>query len=425
MTTVSNTKATPPPVIPRPGSAPTRPDGAGGGSEVPPDRGEHREAAPVDPYAAYTDQVSEHEYDTADLASVLPPFVAGLLATAGRMLALLAYRDAFALGDRPLNRRSAKNKATVIAHLPTACDRQDRAWRLAWARCLDDLAGDLEAGRVPLPRCTGERWALQVIADRAPYLLACSDAELTDLGVPVPVDEQDYRPPYWDGVVEEFLFNDAEYSIPEASTGNGDEPDDGWAAPRFWFSPYGITIARAPDRGYPLWVHARLTGSTTDPDGGFEKPAALLGYTSRADAWEAYTDDYRGDAEYRVLAEVLTPQGAALLTAAAQGLATVGYQEVVAYGDEPLQREPDDDGGWYTDEAFLANLPPGCDGCDQAWRLAMVRAVDDLAEDLRAGRAPLPRCFPGRKACCLVHCCGIYWKPTPDETRRSGTRGPR
>jgi hypothetical protein len=243
---------------------------------------------------------------------VLPPFVAGLLAMAGRMLGLLAYRDAFALGDQPLNRRSAKNKATVFTHLPTACDRQDRAWRLAWARCLDDLAGDLEAGRAPLPRCTEERWALQVMADRTPYLLACSDAELTDLGVPVPLDEQDYRPPYWDGVVEEFLVNDAEYSIPEASTGNDgpdEKPDDGWAAPRFWFSPYGITIARAPDRGYPPWVHARLTGSTTDPDGGFEKPAALLGYTSRADAWEAYTDDYRGDAEYRVLAEVLTPKG--------------------------------------------------------------------------------------------------------------------
>jgi len=49
----------------------------------------------------------------------------------------------------------------VFTHLPAECDRQDRAWRLAWARCLDDVAGDLEAGRAPLPRCTGERWALQ------------------------------------------------------------------------------------------------------------------------------------------------------------------------------------------------------------------------------------------------------------------------
>jgi hypothetical protein len=139
-------------------------------------------------------------------------------------------------------------------------------------------------------------------------------------------------------------------------------------------------------------LYARLTGSTSAPEVGFDRPAALLGYTSRTDAWQAYTHDYRGDAEYRVLAEVLTPQGAVLLTAAAQRLATVGYQEVVAHGDEPLHRELGDDAGWYTDEAFLANLPPVCDRCDQAWRLAMVRAVDDLAEDLRAGWAPLPRC---------------------------------
>jgi hypothetical protein len=93
-----------------------------------------------------------------------------------------------------------------------------------------------------------------------------------------------------------------------------------------------------------------------------------------------------------VLAEVLTPQAAALLIVAAERLAEVGYQEVAGQGDEPLQREPDDDGGWYTTGVFLANLPPICDGCNQAWRLAMVRAVDDLAGDLRDGRAPLPRC---------------------------------
>ncbi len=361
--------------------------------------GDHGEVVPVDPYTAYTNQVAGYDYDTPDLAEVLPPLVAGLLAAAGRLLAVLAYRDAFVLGDKALNRRSAKAKATVFAHLPAECDRQDRAWRLAWARCLDDVAGDLEAGRAPLPRCTGERWALQIMADRAPFLLACSDAQLAELGVRVPADEQDWRPPLWDGLVEAFVVDDAAYSTPKAQGGDdseqgggdqAEEPDDGWEAPRFWFSPYRITTARPADRDHPSWVRARLAGTDAEPAVGFDRAAELLGYTTRTDPWAAYTDEYRGSVDYR-LAEVLTPQAAGLLIVAAQRLAEVGYQEVLRYGDEPLVREPDDDGGWYTPGLFLANLPRICDGCNQAWRLGLVRAVDDLAGDLRAGRAPLPR----------------------------------
>ena len=106
----------------------------------------------MDPYGAYTEQAADYDYDTPDLGWVLPPFPAGLLAVAGRLLAVLAYRDAFALGDNALNRRSAKATATLFAQLPAECDRQDLTSRLAWARCLDDLAADLEAGRAPLPR---------------------------------------------------------------------------------------------------------------------------------------------------------------------------------------------------------------------------------------------------------------------------------
>jgi hypothetical protein len=352
MGAVPNTQARRPTMnnghIPAP-AAPADPDGDHGG------------VVPVDPYAAYTEQVAEHDYDTPDLAEVLPPFVAGLLGVAGRLLAVLAYRDAFVLGDKGLNRRSAKAKATVFAHLPAGCDRQGRAWRLAWARCLDDLAADLEAGRAPLPRCTGERWALQIMADRAPFLLARSDAELAELGVAVPADEEDWRPPYWDGVLEAFTVDDAAYSIPDAHGGvDGDEveeeaeePDGGWEAPRLWFSPYQITTARPAERGYPPWVQACMAGVDAEPAGGFDRAAELLGYTDRVDAWAAYTDEYRGAVEHRVLAEVLTPQAAGLLIVAAGRLAEAGYEEVVAYGDEPLVREPDDDGGWYTGGVFL------------------------------------------------------------------------
>ncbi len=352
-------------------------------------------AVPVDPYAAYTEHAEDYDYGTPDLDEVLPEFAVGLLAAAGRLLATLAYRDAFTLGDKPLNRRSAKATATVFADLPPECDRQDRSWRLQWARCLDDLAADLQAGMAPLPRCTGERRALQVMTDRVPHLLACSDAQLSDLGVHVP-DDEDYRPPYWEGVFEAFVVDDAEDSITHAQRASEDEdpavPVGGWDAPGYWFAPYGITAGRDPDRGHPPWVVQRVEGAAAQPDGGFGRAGELLGYPTRVDPWAAYTDEYRGVAEYRVLAEVFTPQAAALLAVAAQQLAGIGYEEVITCGDEPLEREPDDDGGWYEHGSFLANLPPVCDRQSQPWRLAMVRALDDLAEDLRAGRAPLPHC---------------------------------
>jgi hypothetical protein len=300
MATVPNTTKTGRPATTTDGRVPTptRPagDDDGRGDTAPHERDGRAAPAPTDPYEAYTDQVEDYAVDTADPGWVLPPFVAGLPAVAGRLLAVLAYRDAFALGDKPLNRRSAKANATVFAHLPLECDRQDRAWRLAWARCLDDLAGDVEAGRAPLPRCTGERWALQVMTDRAPYLLACSDAELADLGVAVPADEDGYRPPYWDGVVETFVVDDAPYSIPEARADGGEpaeEPGGRWDAPAYWFSPYAITTSRPADRGRPPWVQARLAGTPTDPPGGFDRAAGLLGYGTRVDAWAAYTDEFR------------------------------------------------------------------------------------------------------------------------------------
>ncbi|WP_020663590.1 hypothetical protein [Amycolatopsis benzoatilytica] len=355
----------------------------------------------ADPYAAYTEQAEDYDVGWAELDEVLPPFTAGLLAAAGRLLATLAYRDALDYGDRPFKRRSPKARHRVLAKLPTDCDRQDQAFRLRLARSLNDLAGDIEAGRAPLPRCTGERHALELMIDCAPQLLACSDAELRQLGIPVPdtSDEYDYHAPYWDPVWSEFIVDGAEDSIPEAQATAEDQdqpepPPDGWTAPRFWFSPYGITTVRDPGRRHPDWVTASLDGSeVVEPEPQeFARAARLLGFTDRADPWQAYTDEYRD--EGRCLAEVLTPLGAALLEAAARELVARGYEEVVAYGDRPFDRDAaeDDYSEDDSDDGFLALLPPVCDGQNAAWRLAMVRAVNDLAEDLRAGRAPLPRC---------------------------------
>jgi hypothetical protein len=75
--------------------------------------------------------------------------------------------------------------------------------------------------------------------------------------------------------------------------------------------------------------------AAAQPVGDLTRAGELLGDTKHLDPWAAYTDEYRGVAEYRVLAEVLTPQAAALLIAAAQQLASIGYEEVISHGDEP------------------------------------------------------------------------------------------
>ncbi|WP_189061989.1 hypothetical protein [Longimycelium tulufanense] len=78
----------------------------------------------ADSYSAYTEQAEYCAVDRADLDEVLPPFTAGLLAATGRLLAVLAYRDAVDYGERPFKRRSVKARHRVLARLPAACDGQ-------------------------------------------------------------------------------------------------------------------------------------------------------------------------------------------------------------------------------------------------------------------------------------------------------------
>ena len=72
------------------------------------------------PYSAYTEEAQFYELDEADLDEVLLTFTAGLLTVAGRMLGLLAYRDALECGDRALRRRGGADPHRVLALLPLA-----------------------------------------------------------------------------------------------------------------------------------------------------------------------------------------------------------------------------------------------------------------------------------------------------------------
>ncbi|MEU9392479.1 hypothetical protein AB0D86_21035 [Streptomyces sp. NPDC048324] len=360
------------------------------------------------PFGAYTDEAeSFDELPDGELDEYLQPFEAGLLMAAGRMLAVCAYRDAAHYADRPFDRGEKDAAATVLNLLPETCDDRSHAFRRDVARAFWDLADDLAAGRAPLPRCQAETWALKVMLDAAPRMCAADDEELTALGVPVPsgTDESSYRAPYFEEEAWAFVLEDAKYTIPETQpptsaeqTADGIEetgavvaPEGGWDAPTYWFSPYGITRPRDAERGHPDWADTPAQSPAPSGLPSTERAAHLLGLGDDFDPWQAADSDALRP-RLGTMADTLTPLAARLLTVAAEMVAERGWHDLLAHGDRVFARPADEEDAWELEESFLLQLPPLCDGQSAAWRLAMVRAVQNLADDLRSGRAPLPTC---------------------------------
>ncbi|MFE5298100.1 hypothetical protein [Streptomyces sp. NPDC056632] len=347
------------------------------------------------PFSAYTKEAELYDVPGGELADVLEPFAAGLVMCVGRMLAVLGYRDAARYREEPLDRGAPDAAATVLALLPAECDALGAAFRRNVARAFWDLSEDLAAGCAPIARCGAERWALTKMLDLAARVCAATDRELLAWGVQLPGENEStwqLHEDAWQLVVEH-----AERSIPEVRAsdrgadreGDGEGPlpvpelEENWDAPRFWFSPYGFVHPRDPQRGHPGW--ADRPGENTPI--AADRAAELLRLGDTTSPWRTYQgQDRTGGA----LAEILTPQAAQLLAVAADELAEQGYADVLHHGDRLFERPDDADEGWGAEESFLGQLPPICDGQGAAWRLAMVRAVEDLAEDLRSGRAPIP-----------------------------------
>ncbi|MDX2819911.1 hypothetical protein PV416_02185 [Streptomyces ipomoeae] len=361
-----------------------------------------------DPFGAYIEEAAYFdELPDGELGEYLPPFEAGLLMAAGRMLAVCAYRDAAHYADRPFDRGEKDAPATVLRLLPETCDGQGHAFRRDVARAFWDLADDLAAGRAPLPRCQAETWALTTMLDAAPRMCAADDKELAGLGVPIPAgtDQSSYRLPYFEEEAWAFVIEDAKYTIPEAQppasaeetaddaeeAGAVPEPEGGWDAPVYWFSPYGITRPRDAERGHPAWADTAEQSPAPSGLPSTERAAHLLGLGDDFDPWQAAHSDVLRP-RLRTMADILTPLAARLLTVAAEMVAERGWQDLLAHGDRVFARPDDEEEAWELEGSFLFQLPPLCDGQSAAWRLAMVRAVENLADDLRSGRAPLPTC---------------------------------
>jgi hypothetical protein len=381
-------------------------------------------SASDEPFGQLTEEAERFELPGGDLEEILPPFEAGLVMAAGRALAVLAYRDAVAFGDKPFARDTPDAAGTVLALLPEACDRLGRPFRAGVARALWDLADDLAAGRAPLPRCGAEEWALSRMLEAAPAMFAATDEELHALGVAVPEhpDVSGYRPPHWEEAWQ-LIVEGAKYSIPEAQPAAGSpdyaedgegpaEPAEGWDAPRYWFSPYSFIRLRDPWRGHPDWAQQHLDGEALDAPAPLtgEGAAALLHLDSaRLPDAGALEEDEQDEAEEGrgyfgdEANGVLTPLARRLLAAAADQVAEAGWYDLFHYGDRVFERpEGEDEEPWLDDDSFLGSLPPLCDGQGAAWRLAMVGAVENLADDLRAGRAPNASCTAEELALHLI-----------------------
>lgn len=139
--------------------------------------------------------------------------------------------------------------------LPPITWPQDGTWRRQLARACDDLAGDLTAGRLPVPRCLGEEAALHLafedaqerLEERGFLQMSGHEALVRARG--------DYD---WNVCARELglsasflLLYDPRFDGIE-DPGNTDNCRLGLGdlRPVRWFDPYGHVESRDPDRGF-------------------------------------------------------------------------------------------------------------------------------------------------------------------------------
>ena len=182
----------------------------------------------------------------------LTPRTAALLHQELSLLADQAYDDVETLGEEPIGREAAAS-LLVLGRLPEITWRQGAGWHREMARAFDDLAGDLAAGRAPLPRCHGEEVALHLGLREAVEALRDID-ELDDLVADLPAHPQDYD---W-SLYEEVLFQDHDVLLLYERDVDGiEDPDDdlnrasgiGDLRPSAWFRTFDNAEPRDPSRG--------------------------------------------------------------------------------------------------------------------------------------------------------------------------------
>ncbi|QBI56166.1 hypothetical protein EKD16_22065 [Streptomonospora litoralis] len=183
----------------------------------------------------------------------LTPRTADILHSALSMMADEAYDD-MENGDRPVT--GMDDAWMFFGALPRFTWKMPVGWRRLMARTCDDLAGDLEAGHQPHPRCLAEEVVLMLALKNEAQahweMVQDRDDEAHEA---LPKHRDDYD---WDFCLE-ILFEDHDVMLLFDPRFDGvEDPDSelnrlqamGDMRPQGWFNTFAGKDQRDPDRGF-------------------------------------------------------------------------------------------------------------------------------------------------------------------------------
>jgi len=154
----------------------------------------------------------------------LTPRTASILDATLSLLGDHAYDDIEMNGGAAVD---GEEKWAVFCRLAPSTWQQDVEWRRRVARACDDLAGDIESGKVPVPRCDAEAVVMRLaISEAQEWLAELDEDELAQESLPEHGDDYD-----WDGCAGVLLRG-------------GGEPGAAW------FEWFGGAEPRDPERGF-------------------------------------------------------------------------------------------------------------------------------------------------------------------------------
>lgn len=236
------------------------------------------------PWAAFNEK--ERDRARGPRTDLLTPTGALLWANVAEELSESAYYQALEWTDEPyvpLVPDDEDPEDIVLMRLPRCADRQDLVFRLRMARAFADLAADVRAGALPVPRTHGEDLAMVITcrraADRAEQALEMAEDPFDSdelagdwYGIPLQAyallapSEFDYS------VMDETLTAAAEayllwgdttgYEHPEHPVNQEMSQED--LRPETWFDTFANVHPRSAGRGHPEKFMARLPTATHD-----------------------------------------------------------------------------------------------------------------------------------------------------------------
>lgn len=213
----------------------------------------HRSAPPAPDLATPEGEEDECEdYENEDDYGPTPRTLR-LLEAAFEILADRAYDAIEMIGDSRVD--LGPNDVFVFSDLPVLTWGASAQWRRLMARCFDDLADDIAAGRWPQPTCTGEEMAVHLALAEASSMAEDEPELVAELVKGVPAEPNDYD---WGLCMDVFLEDTDVLFLYEPWSQGIEDPDH--SIGRFlgvanleaenWFKPFRKEQTRDPERGF-------------------------------------------------------------------------------------------------------------------------------------------------------------------------------